>query len=245
MKKAITLLMGIALVTAFSAVMVSNAAAALCTAEAGATTFRVCLFLSATELELLEAATFSVLQEEEGPGGVPPKPILKIEFAAAAEITCLTGTGTAGVEVELITGSLNFSECTVLTPADCAVENPTTKEVGAISTEKIDGTLSLLSSGSLDVLFVPLPPAVVFATFTIFGSGGTCVDAQEKGKVTGSQLCVFLEPIETDEVEHLFECTPEGSSLEFAKNVSTLLGEWSVLMSTPTSDASWSIVQGL
>jgi hypothetical protein len=245
MRKAITLLMGIAAVAAFSAVLVSNAAAALCTSEAGATTFRVCLFLSATELELLEAATFSVLQEEEGSGGAPPKPLLKIEFASAEELTCLTATGTGGVEVELGTGALNFTECTVITPEDCAIENSATKEVGAVSTEKIDGVLSLLSSGSLDVLFAPLPPATVFATFSIFGSGGTCVDAVEKAKITGEQLCVFLEPIETDEVQHLFECTPEGSTLNFAGNVATLLAEWSVLMSTPTSDASWSIVQGL
>jgi hypothetical protein len=238
MTKVIAGLVGVALVTALNAIGVSNALAVpLCKEESGATTFRVCLFLTTTELELLEAATFAVLQEES------PTPAFRVEFVNALEVRCLTGEGTMGVEVELVSEHLKFTECEVVSPEHCAIEG-SGKEIGAITTEEMFGTGAIVS-GKLEVRWTPAPPATEFATFSIFSSGGLCIDAQEGAKVTGEDICTFLETIEIDEPQHSLECKPEGSTLKYSGNVVTLSDEWSVLMLTPTSDASWSVVEGL
>jgi hypothetical protein len=237
MRKAIAVVVGMAVVPVLSGVIAANALAVpLCIAESGASTFRVCLFLSTTELELLEAATFAVLQEEESSRA--PEPEFNIEFATPAMIVCLGAAADMGVEVELISeDNLKFTECTLSTPVHCAIEG------GAITVNPLFGTAKIVS-GTANVLFVP-QSGTTFATFTIDSSGGTCIDAEEKGKVTGEDVCTFLEPIQTPEPEHFLECTPDGSVFKFAGKVATLLDEWSVLMVEPTDGASWSIVEGL
>jgi hypothetical protein len=237
MRNAIFLLMGVGVMAALSAVMASGALAVnTCVAESEALTFRVCLYLSETELELLEAATFAVLQEEKSSRA--PEPELSIKFATPAVVVCLEGEADMGVEVELMSeANLKFTECTVVTPEHCAIAG------GAITVSPLFGTAKVVS-GTVDVLFVP-QSGTTFATFTIGPSGGICIDAQEDDKITGEDLCTFLEPIQTPEPEHFLECTPEGSRLKFASSEVTLLDEWSVLMVEPTDDASWSIVEGL
>jgi hypothetical protein len=204
---------------------------------------RVCLFLSATELELLEAATFSLLQEE----GSPRK--FEVDFTPTLAIECKGGSGTAGVFVEAIEGATEtYSGCelTGVNKTACRLES------GEIKTEQINalGSQQTELEGSVEglrlaLLFKPATTDDAFATFTIEStSGHTCADAQEDGKIKGEQSCFFLEPIETDEVEHLLECPASGSELTFAGNTATYEAEDSVLMVTPVADNSWSIVRG-
>lgn len=247
MKKLLKLLlMSMLVVGVVSAIASSTASALNCVPKAEATTFRVCLFLSATELELLESATFALSQEE----GSPHK--LEIAFSSPITVSCSEASGVAGVFVETVEGAtVSFKGCEVTSAnkTECKLESST------ISGAEINGSFSLQTEleGSveglrLDLLLKPETTGGTFATFTIESvEGHTCIDAQEKGKVKGEQLCYFLESgqeIEEDFVEHLFECLPTGSELTFAGKTATLEAEVSVLMTTPVADNSWSVVQG-
>ena len=231
-------------VGAVGAVVSSSASAALCTSTPEVEQFRVCLFLSTTELELLEEATFAISQES----GEPHK--LVVNFGVPLEIECNEASGETGVFVELtMNGKILFTECAVTSPADkneCEVP-------GSIEAKEIDGTLSLQTEleGAtealrLDLLLAPETAGNAFATFTIKNKPGeTCLVAHQSGLVLGEILCFFLEPIETDEVEHLFECPESGSSLNYSGTPAALQAEFSALMTAPVNDASWSITQGL
>ena len=230
-------------VGAVSAVVSSSASAALCTSTPEVEQFRVCLFLSTTELELLEEATFALSQES----GEPHK--LNIQGFFSLEIQCNEASGETGVVVELaMNGKIVFTECAVTSADKKECEVP-----GSIEAKEIDGTLSLQTEleGAtealrLDLLLSPEIAGNAFATFTIKSKPGeTCLAAEQSWLVLGEILCFFLEPIETDEVEHLFECPESGSLLNFSGTPAVLQAEFSALMISPVSDASWSITQGL
>jgi hypothetical protein len=239
MKRMMMLVLGVLAVGAVSAFSSAGASAAGLCAPTAEEHFHVCLFLSTTELELLESSTFSLLQEE----GEPHE--LEIKFSAPLTVSCATGTGETTGEGELIMKTkVNFTGCTVTgEEGHCEVTN---KE---IESRELDGTLSLqteLESSEeglrLDVLLSPEIVGNPLATFSIKSkTGATCLEATTNGKVTGEQLCFFLEEIEKDMEEHLLECPKSGSTLKYAGNESTLQTEFSVLMATPVSDASWSI----
>lgn len=213
-----------------SSAMVSSASAAEC--KAGGTEFTVCYTVGSI-LELAPAAEFLATQEstvahvfKANVGGV----------SVTIECTAGTSVAKAASPGKTLTGALiTFTGCTVTKPEHCAVNG------GTIETEPILGTLSLVG-GLLDILFEP-ESGTKFATLTLTSSGGTCSAAISGGAVTGTQLCTFLEPIETDEELHLFECAEAGSELKFAKNEATLQDEWEVLMLKPVEDALWSIQQ--
>jgi hypothetical protein len=135
--------------------------------------------------------------------------------------------------------STNKTECAVTS----TIEETEVVEVFSLQTE-LEGSVEGLR---LDMLLRPKVAGGTFATFSIFSTEGhTCADAQENGKLKGEVLCFFLEPIETDELEHLYECPAAGSALTYAGNATTVSFEDSVLiLLTPTEDTSWSIVQGL
>jgi len=235
-------MMSMLVVGVVGAIASSTASAANCDFKEGATTFRVCLFLSATESELLESATFSLLQEEASPYK------LEVLTSTPTQMECSEGSGTAGVFVETVEGAeVKFKGCKVVSTNKVECEVP-----GEISWSAINATFSLQTEleGSveglrLDLLLIPETTGGTFATFSITSvAGHTCAGATENAKIKGEQLCFFLEPIETDAVEHLLECPASGSELTFGGNAAVLEEEFSELMSTPVADNSWSIVQG-
>jgi hypothetical protein len=153
-------------------------------------------------------------------------------------------------------GSIIFTECVVESPASCVLGN------AEIKAEKIDGTLTLAleavpgeeTEGELtrmDLLLSPEEEEGTFATFTLKSKAGeTCPAALENGKVKGAILCFWLEPVEKDEAEHLFECTAAGSEsgeLKFGGKAADLESEFSVLMLTANGvaheDSAWGIFE--
>jgi hypothetical protein len=235
------LMMSMLVVGVVSAIASSTASAANCV-EKAEEKFRVCLFLSATELELLESATFSLLQEETSPHK------LEVKTSTPTDLECSEGSGTAGVFVETVEGAtITFKGCKVTSANKAECEVP-----GEIIGSGINASFSLqtelegeVEGLRLDLLLKSETTGGTFATFSITSvSGKTCAEAIENGKVKGEQLCFFLEPIETDEVEHLLECPATGSELTFGGNPLSYEAEDSLLMSTPVAGNSWSIVQG-
>jgi hypothetical protein len=237
-------MMSMLVVGVVSAIASSTASAQACTKETKET-FRVCLFLgpAEAELELLEGATFSVSLESAEPHK------LKVNFSVVTEIECTVANGEAGVFKEEIEGGvITFTSCalTSANKTECELVGTEIKaaEINAkvsLQTE-LEGTEEALR---LDLLFVPETTGGSFAKFSIGSiSGFTCTDAVANGKVTGEQLCYYLEPIEADAEEHLFECPSSGSELKFDGNTGELQAEFIALMKTPTLDNSWSIVQG-
>jgi hypothetical protein len=144
--------------------------------------------------------------------------VVRCELAALTAITEPSGTTLLFMKTKVV-----FTECEVPSDeVDCEVAT------GKISTESIEGSLSLAEETEggkkvtrLDVKFVPESPATVFATFTIKSKAGhTCLGAQANGKVKGSELCYFLEPIEESQKEHSLQCVE--SELTFAGSAADL-----------------------
>jgi hypothetical protein len=250
MRITILLLPSCLLALAAVAVGAESASAANCKTQAGS--LALCREINATELELVTLGTFLILQEESS-----QRTLFRILTATNVIITCLTGEGTAESELTLIMlAKLTFTECTVESPASCELASRT---IGP--TEPIDGKLTLaleLESGQteeltrMDLLLLPEEQEEdIWLRFTIKSkTGETCPDALTNGKLTGSVLCFWLEELEKDEAEHLFECTASGSesgSLEFAGKADDLEDEFSVLMLTANGasheDSTWGIFE--
>jgi hypothetical protein len=248
MRIRILLLLSCLLALASVAVGAESASAANCKTQAGS--LALCREINATELELVTLGTFAILQDSS-------THVLRILTTTNVVISCKTGEGTAESELTLIMlGLITFTQCTVESPASCEL---TETKIGP--TEPIDGTLTLaleLESGQteeltrMDLFLLPEEQEEdIFVRITIKSkTGETCPAAITSGKVTGSILCFWLEEIEKDEAEHLFECTATGSEsggLEFAGKKADLESEFSVLMLTANGvsheDSAWGIFE--
>jgi hypothetical protein len=234
------LLVSMLAVIAVGIVATASASAAPCEKKEGS--FHLCLLLASGELELLETALILTTQESA------VAHTLTVAFGTPLEVSCSEGTGDAPVKGEKIEGAvLTFSGCTVTgsTPglaAACEIEG------GKIVTKEIKGTLEL-SNNLIHMTFTP-QAGTVFAEFTVKSQAGkTCLDAQSKGKVEGTQLCFWLNEtgalIEEDAEIHLFECTPTGSTLKFAGKEAKLQDEWEALMDEPVLDGLYSVEESI
>jgi len=249
MRKIRMLFLAMLAVLAVGAIASASASAAACSAAAG-TLFALCIELAGVlELQTV-AAEFTGEQE-----GSPTVHQLLILTTANVIVECSQGSvsatgepilaGTGNETLLVMKAKIIFKNCTTNVAA-CVVD-PT------ITTENLDANLSLaeeLEGGvavtRLDLLFEPEPPATVFATFSIKSKEGeTCLGAQSLGKVKGKVLCYFLEPIETDELEHLIQCDEFGSSeLTYAGNPVDLEAEFTLKLVGTNAGDPWSIVEG-
>jgi hypothetical protein len=231
-------------VFAVSAVASSSASAAACVKESGE------LFAACIENELQTGSVALTGTQEPGENHV-----FVILTTTPTTVNCLAASAVAtaeptGVTVLVMAAKIEFSECLVTSDeADCEVAT------GKISTEKLDGTLSLAEeiengvkvTGRLDVTFTPeAGEKEPFATFTIKSKAGhTCLGAQANGKVKGTELCFFLETgqsIEANEKAHLLQCVESG--LTFAGTAADLETEFELVLGAPNTGKSWSVVEG-
>jgi hypothetical protein len=165
-----------------------------------------------------------------------------------ADLTCEEAKDTGTFEPSGVSTGLSASKIVISfegkcedtsDPSECEVKEP-------ITTKELSATISLLSNGSLDVLFKPTT-GTTFTFITIKSkTGETCGSAISNGKVSGLQLCegVGLET-EPDKTWQLLDCQPSGSELTFGGDPSEFeLTEELSLSETAVKEWLWDIISG-
>jgi hypothetical protein len=124
-------------------------------------------------------------------------------------------------------------------PTECEVKEP-------ITTRQLSATLSLLSNGSLDVLFKPTT-GTLFTEITIKSKlGETCGSALERAKVDGLDLCEGVgTESEADKTFQLLRCSTSGSELTFGGDAAEYeLTEELHLNEPAVKEWLWDIISG-
>jgi hypothetical protein len=168
--------------------------------------------------------------------------------ALGAVLTCELANDTGTFEPSGVSTGLSASKIVISFEGNCKDTSDETEcEVKEpITTKELSATISLLSNGSLDVLFKPTT-GTTFTFITIKSkTGETCGAAIERGKVSGLQLCegIGLET-EPDKTFQLLYCPPSGSELTFAGDPTEFeLTEELSLSETAVKEWLWDIISG-
>jgi hypothetical protein len=165
-----------------------------------------------------------------------------------ADITCESATSSGTLEPSGVSTGLTASKIVVTyegkcedsaDSAECEVKEP-------ITTKELSATLSLLSNGSLDVLYKPAT-GTTFTTVTIKSKTGfTCGSSIERAKVSGFQLCEGLGlESEPDGTFQLLACAPSGSEMTFGGDPTEFEAAGEVSLSeTAVKEWLWDIISG-
>jgi hypothetical protein len=206
---------------------------ALCVEEPGQSPVTLLLFSTNT--------TFTSVKEPSTPSSLDTPALgADIECEAAASNGTFEPSGVStGLSASKIEVKFEKNCRDILDESECEVKEP-------ITTKPLSATISLLSNGSLDVLFKPTT-GTVFSLITIKSkTGETCGSAISNGKVSGFQLCegVGLES-EADKTFQLLQCPKSGSELTFGGDPTEFeLTEELSLNETAVKEWLWDIISG-
>jgi len=209
-----------------------SADAAACVKKAG-TKFALCL----GEPLVLTEGSFTIHEETDGSAGYFGR-----SSSVTTDCTVVKGVGTLTAKSGLVTTlnlRLEYSTCTVSSPAGCTIKEP-------IITEPMKGVIEELARGK--ILVTP-QTGEIFTTVRYSNKEGTeCLIAGEfKVKLPsggkGGVLCTGN--FETTRLLQLSSCSKADSNLEVNREPATYEGNLNIkLLSKSGVEEKWAVIEG-